>query len=840
MASICRCAAFALAMCLCCRSSLVSAQPQSGSPATAKDAKPIGDRPVQPAAGAIAADSLGDPLPKGARLRLGTSRFRPPSSVSELALSPDQKTIVTVGRELISWDAVTGKELWRASPREIGFDLQNSAYGVRAVAFAPDSARFYTPGKSNHVVIWNTSSGIPEVLTVKSLNKKSGPMEQAQRSVDVAPDGQKLALGSAIGVVVCDLQGNVRYEIANAPAGPGDFDRNDRLTFAGHYSLGRFSPDGKLLAVVTSDHPDEIRLFEAENGRLARKLALASRLVRFAFSPDAKHLAATERDNAVRIYDIESGNRLWSHIVKLTNVYENYTSAIAFSPDGKLLAVCATDNLIYLINSSTGEEIARLTGHHWYPWALAFTSNSKMLYSSGWDGFIRRWDVATRKQLALPAGVRATGVIAASSDGRTLAYEIDSGAIRLKDIRSGKERLTLALPATEYSQLAFSPDGAHLAGGGSCGNQVHVALWDISSGKLLHRWDWPKGRDPHSTVESLRFAPDGSRLAAAVFRLSTAYVWDLKTGRQSSQIAHPQVYGLSFSPDGRTLLTAGWDSTIQFWETESGHLIREVKVAEHAKQGDLRMYAVCYAPDGGMIATAHLDGVVRIWDAEPMRVRTLFQVQNRFIHGAMAFSPDGLWLATGSMDGTVSVWDPLGPRSMWSVGQHQSYVYTLGFGRDVRSLASGGSDGLCYLWDLRPPGARADQDLARLWHDLAGEDGYAAYEAMFALFEIPDRAVAMLAENIRAVKTLVDLDRIAAASSEEETQRRRRLAKLLVERDPKAKLAIGVRRAVSLLEQIGTPDAIAALKGLAEQSPKTDVGRFAAAALERSRAAVKP
>ena len=87
-----------------------SAQPPAGSSETSKPAKPIGVRPGHPAAN----DSLGDPLPAGARLRLGTLRFRPPSSVVELALSPDEKTIVTAGRELIAWDATTGKELWRA------------------------------------------------------------------------------------------------------------------------------------------------------------------------------------------------------------------------------------------------------------------------------------------------------------------------------------------------------------------------------------------------------------------------------------------------------------------------------------------------------------------------------------------------------------------------------------------------------------------------------------------------------------------------------------------------------------------------------------------------------
>src|SRR5262249_40309239 len=157
-----------------------------------------------------------------------------------------------------------------------------------------------------------------------------------------------------------------------------------------------------------------------------------------------------------------------------------------------------------------------------------FSADGKRLYSSGWDRAIRCWDLSARTQLPLPAGVHASGVVAISPDGRSLAYELDSGAIRLVDAERGAERLTFPLPAAEYSQLKFSPDGRRLAAGGTIGDQVHVAVWDTSGGGLLRRFDWPKGRDPHSTVESLGFTPDGNRMAAAVFRQSAAYLWDLK------------------------------------------------------------------------------------------------------------------------------------------------------------------------------------------------------------------------------------------------------------------------------------------------------------------------
>ena len=57
------------------------------------------------------------------------------------------------------------------------------------------------------MVIWEAVAALARCLTVKSTDKNSGPVEQAARAVDVAPDGQKLALGRAAGVVVCDLPG---------------------------------------------------------------------------------------------------------------------------------------------------------------------------------------------------------------------------------------------------------------------------------------------------------------------------------------------------------------------------------------------------------------------------------------------------------------------------------------------------------------------------------------------------------------------------------------------------------------------------------------------------------
>ncbi len=787
-------------------------------------------------------DLLGDPLPPGARLRLGTQRFRHPSSAIELALSPDEKTVVTIGRRmLVAWDTETGLERWRTDGREPGLDVASTSYGVRAAAFNGDSV-LLTPGGPNLVRIWNVNTGESETRYVKI---EPGPAANRSplihrpgsiKSVDVASEGDLLAAGNEHGLVVVDAEGKVLLEIPNRPGSPlGINDANrDRLTFGGDYSLGVFSPDGTKIGVVISDSPTEIHLFDIAKKQKLRRIKLREKTVRFDFSPDGTQIVATHRDSAARLYSVATGEEIWSFDIEVPPRGESYTCGVKFSPDGGLIAVCApiaSDYGIYLLDATSGQPVRKLVGHTWKPWSVTFTADGQTLYSTGWDGSVRRWNVATGEQLALPLGIRATGVTATDGKSR-IAYADDRGIVRVVGTQTGEESESFQLDG-KFSQLDFSPDGSQLAAGASEGELVTVVIWDLTTGKIYRKWEWPRGRDLHSSVESLKFSPDGQAIAAAVFRQSKAYMWDVQSSELISELPHAQVYGLAFSPDGSMLATAGWDKTIRFWDAKTGASRRQHDVAAGGNlKGDLRMYNVVYSPLGDVVASAHLDGMVRMWRPTDMKLMNESKVAN-FTYGAIAFSPGGEWWASVSSQGQVSLWDALSGEKVHDLGRHQHYGYTVGFAEAGRSLLSGGRDGICYLWELTAEEDGEERSIETLWDELtaAGPD---SYRAAYQLRSAPAGTVAFLRKRLSSVETVLDLTRVAEGLSQPEADRRLELARQLVSTDESVESALVVQRAVSLLSQIGSPEAIRVLKELVERDRDGELGSYAAAAIARS------
>jgi hypothetical protein len=238
----------------------------------------------------------------------------------------------------------------------------------------------------------------------------------------------------------------------------------------------------------------------------------------------------------------------------------------------------------------------------------------------------------------------------------------------------------------------------------------------------------------------------------------------------------------------------------------------------------------------------------------------------------IAFSPNSALAAIrgqlADRHHLVDLWDVRTGQRIKTFDGHSCPITALAFSPDGRRIISGSTDTLAYIWDVPqlPRGAVVAIDKARataLWHDLADADAGKAYRALGGWLAAPETAIAIFRRSFAPIKSVdsgqvsrlvADLDADQYAVRDRASRELRSLGQgarehlrqalktatsIEVTRRIEAALAatpdeeLRTRRAIEVLEAIGTPAAMTLLKEWGTGNPETVVAREVAAALKR-------
>ena len=365
-----------------------------------------------------------------------------------------------------------------------------------------------------------------------------------------------------------------------------------KYKFGGKISGLALSPDGKLL-VSSADYSGKIIFWNTASGQKIWEWEATKEVEPAAFSPDGKLLAGGEITGGITLLDVESRQETGRFMR-----YSPTVNSTAFSPDGKLIASGDNDKTVKLLNAESGRLIRTLTGQEMVS-SVAFSPDGKQIISGSSDNTVKLWDAANGQEIRTFSG--HTGWVYSvvfSPDGK----QVLSGAgykdytVKLWEVASGKVIRTFKEHNEEVNSVAFSPDGKYIASGDASGTLI---LWNTATGKNFRKIE----TGIYSAVYSVAFSPNGKQIAAAI--IGKTRIWNVKTGKEIFTVGGG--HAVTYSPDGKQVVTGDIDGTIQLWDASTGKETRKFPKYENS------INSVAFSPDGKRIV-ASIGNTVNVLD----------------------------------------------------------------------------------------------------------------------------------------------------------------------------------------------------------------------------------
>lgn len=520
---------------------------------------------------------------------------------------------------------------------------------VLDVAWSPDGNWLAAAGAGPTVMLWESTGKLKSEILLN---------DAATNGLAWSHDSRQLAVGLPDQVEIWTAEG-----------------RPTQRLFAQNVNAVRWSPDGRW--IVTGSRGSQggrIRLFNAANGKAGPVLETEQRIYSIAWSPDSSQFA-TGHNSEIRLWNVDGTAE-----GQFEHTHDQTIHSLSWSPQNKLVSV-STKIVLHDLNHP--EQVVNISGPGcnilgvcWRPDGARFATVGEQAFMNVWNSHgqliqetrghggshdlfvnwnengtylafhengkkgIRVWTVdgdvtcLVNAQSPFAWDPQENRLLIHDGSQRSFLFHDLDGGVAGPGIRTGLQ------PDQMIEQIAFSPDGNHIAFAhnkdgqieirdrsgkqtavlkGHEPGQIHDVEWSPSGLKLasssadktLRVWTadgiLEKTLDVTSQEMALAWNPTGDLIATASGFASS--VWKLSGDRVASIKVHGSDNCVDWSPDGRQIITGNWRRDL-FIHSPDG--IQQANLLGH----DAQVRAVAWSPDGSLVASAAQDATAIIWDAD--------------------------------------------------------------------------------------------------------------------------------------------------------------------------------------------------------------------------------
>jgi len=225
-----------------------------------------------------------------------------------------------------------------------------------------------------------------------------------------------------------------------------------------------------------------------------------------------------------------------------------------------------------------------------------------------------------------------------------------------------------------------------------------IIFWEVNSHAPLD----PSLKAHRSPVWSMAFSPDGKTVASAGD--AELVFWDSATRKPlapPSTSQRDRIWALAFSPNGQFLASAGNERIVAIWKSgQQTEPMQRIGTPDAGPFKELTPGGVSFNPDGRLLAMSAPGNSVTLWNfpsGQPLPPVLYGHTQSV---SSVDFRRDGKVLASGSQDGDIRLWDVETHELLGILSAQQQAIKSVAFSRQKELLASVGEDDSIILWDV--------------------------------------------------------------------------------------------------------------------------------------------
>ena len=274
-------------------------------------------------------------------------------------------------------------------------------------------------------------------------------------------------------------------------------------------------------------------------------------------------LATAGDDHVVRVFSLADGKQV-HRLVK----HSDWVRTVDFAPSGKQLASAGNDRQILLWDADTGELQAELAAQEQAISQIHYSHDGKLIAAAGFQQEIHLYDAGERTLLREFAGTCPDmRTVAFSPDDRQLAAGGRCGKIRLYDTVSGEKLRDVAAHKQRVRALAFSQDGEFLA--------------SVGEDRTIHITPLAAETKPYSLdirpVKFMSLVFYGPHQLAVSGSDNVVRLWDVRERQELGVLLGHTGTVAALDCHGKTLISAGYDTTVRIWTVTDHIAAEEVK-----------------------------------------------------------------------------------------------------------------------------------------------------------------------------------------------------------------------------------------------------------------------